>query len=125
MDDWESLHGSIVHLQEEIPIVDSTCIIQEIEIGSVSREVAYCKRVTSDPDTRPPDNASSALYQTVSKLKVPFQNLPILSIDRSGQVWGHTPEQRVAASTLRRYSFGLPLAIAQADARPAMPVSFR
>ena len=23
-----------------------------------------------------------------------------------GQVWGHTPEQRVAASTLRRYSFG-------------------
>ena len=41
--------------------------------------------------------------------------------DMSGQVWGHTPEQRVAASTLRRYSFGL----AQADARPAMPVSFR
>ena len=34
------------------------------------------------------------------------------------QVWGHTPEQRVAASTLRRYSFGLRLAIAQADARP-------
>ena len=28
------------------------------------------------------------------------------------------PEQRVAASTLRRYSFGLRLAIAQADARP-------
>ena len=27
-------------------------------------------------------------------------------IIRSGQVWGHTPEQRVAASTLRRYSFG-------------------
>ena len=26
---------------------------------------------------------------------------------RSGQVWGHTPEQRVAASTLRRYSFVL------------------
>ena len=43
----------------------------------------------------------------------------------SGQVWGHTPEQRVAASTLRRYYFGLRLAIAQADARPAMPASFR
>ena len=41
---------------------------------------------------------------------------------RSGQVWGHTPEQRIAASTLQRYSFGLRLAIAQADARPA---SFR
>ena len=25
----------------------------------------------------------------------------------SGKVWGHTPEQRVAASTLWRYSFGL------------------
>ena len=35
-------------------------------------------------------------------------------------VWGHAPEQRVAAFTLRRYSFGLRLAIAQADARPAM-----
>ena len=44
---------------------------------------------------------------------------------RSGQVWGHTPEQRVAASTLRRSSLGLRLAIAQADARPAMPASFR
>ena len=43
----------------------------------------------------------------------------------SGQVWGHTPEQRVAASTLRLYSLGLRLAIAQADVRPAMPVSFR
>ena len=41
-----------------------------------------------------------------------------------GQVWGHTPEQRVAASTLGRYSFGLRLTIAQVDARPAMPVSF-
>ena len=39
-----------------------------------------------------------------------------------GQGMGHTPEQRVAASTLRRYSFGLRLAIAQADARPALPV---
>ena len=44
---------------------------------------------------------------------------------RSGQVWGYTPEQRVTASTLRRYSFGHRLAIAQADARPAMPVFFR
>ena len=40
------------------------------------------------------------------------------------KVWeGDIPEQRVAASTLlRRYSFSLRLAIAQADARPAMPV---
>ena len=44
---------------------------------------------------------------------------------RSCQIWGHTPEQRVAASTLRRYSLGLCLAIAQADARLFMPVSFR
>ena len=44
---------------------------------------------------------------------------------RSGQVWGHTPEQRVAASTLRRYFSGLRLAIAQADARPVMLISFR
>ena len=41
-------------------------------------------------------------------------------VDVPGQVrcGRHTPEQRVAASTLRRYSFGLRLAIAQADARP-------
>ena len=38
----------------------------------------------------------------------------------SGQVWGHTPKQRVAASILWRYSFGLRLAITQADAMPAM-----
>ena len=44
---------------------------------------------------------------------------------RSGQVWRHTPEQRVAASTLRRYPLGLRLAIAQADARPDMPASLR
>ena len=37
--------------------------------------------------------------------------------------WGHTPEQRVAASTLRRYSIGLRVAIAQADARPVMRIS--
>ena len=48
----------------------------------------------------------------------------ITSSDRSCQVWGHTPEQRVAASTLRRYS-GLRLAIAKADGSPAMPASFR
>ena len=44
---------------------------------------------------------------------------------RSGQVWWHSLEQRVAASFLRRYSLGLRLAIAQADARPARPVSLR
>ena len=42
------------------------------------------------------------------------QGAPVLNA-RSGQVWGH---QRVAASTLL-YSFGLRLAITQADARPA------
>ena len=42
----------------------------------------------------------------------------------SGQVWRHTLEQRVAASTLRRYSFGLRLTIAQADARPVMSIPF-
>ena len=44
---------------------------------------------------------------------------------RSGRLWGHTTEQPVAASILRRYSFSLRLAIAQADSRPAMPVSFK
>ena len=38
--------------------------------------------------------------------------------NRSGQVWGHTPEQRVAASTLRRYCFEIRLAIAHAEPRP-------
>ena len=33
-------------------------------------------------------------------------------IDQLGQVWGHTPQQRFAMSSLRRYSFGLRLAIA-------------
>ena len=35
------------------------------------------------------------------------------------------PEGGNSSSTLRRYSFGLRLAIAQADARPVMPISFR
>ena len=41
---------------------------------------------------------------------------------RSGQVWRNTPVQRVAASNLRRY---YALAIAQADARPAIIISLR
>ena len=42
------------------------------------------------------------------------------SFSRSGQVWGHTPELRVAAPQT-----GLRLAIAQADARPVMCLSLR
>ena len=38
---------------------------------------------------------------------------------------GRMPQQRVAASTSRRYFFSLRLTIAQTDARSAMPVSFR
>ena len=41
---------------------------------------------------------------------------------RSGKLLGHMPEQRVAASTLRRYVFGLSLSIAQADARPILQI---
>ena len=41
------------------------------------------------------------------------------------QVWGHTPEQRVAASTLRRYYFALRLAIAQAEVGPFISVSLK
>ena len=44
---------------------------------------------------------------------------------RSGRLWGHTTEQPVAASILRRYSFSLRLVIAKTDARPAMPASLR
>ena len=39
---------------------------------------------------------------------------------RSGQVWEHAPEQRVAASTFYGYSSGLRLAITQADAWPIL-----
>ena len=42
-----------------------------------------------------------------------------------GQVWGHTPEQRVAAFTSRPYTFGLRQVIIQADAKSAMTVYFR
>ena len=44
---------------------------------------------------------------------VEWQNLSILGFIRPGQVWGHTPKQRVPASFLRRYSFGFRLAIAR------------
>ena len=67
------------------------------------------------------------------------------NVEESGQVWRHTPEQRVAASICngilqppsghrpgRRQArhahilqIGLRLAIAQADARPVMSISFR
>ena len=42
---------------------------------------------------------------------------------RSGM--GHMPEECVAESALRRFSFGLRLAIVQADAKPVMPISYR
>ena len=44
---------------------------------------------------------------------------------RSGQVWGLVPKERVTAYILRLYPFGFRLAIAQAEARPVMPISFR
>ena len=50
--------------------------------------------------------------------------LPFRLCFTSGEVWEHTPERRIAASTLRRY-FGLRVAIAQADATTATPISFR
>ena len=40
---------------------------------------------------------------------------------RSGQVWGHTPEQRDAASNLRQYSFGLRLGISRQTPGPSRP----
>ena len=39
--------------------------------------------------------------------------------DRSGQVWEHVPEQRVAASTFRRYSRGLRHQQMPADRKPS------
>ena len=47
-----------------------------------------------------------------------------VSIYRSGQVWEHAPEQRVAASTFRQSSRDLRLAITQADSWP-IPISLR
>ena len=66
-----------------------------------------------------------AHHSSVPSNKMVRTRSSIRDVFVKGQVWGHTPEQRVAASPLRRYSLGLRLAIAQADARPAMPVSFR
>ena len=40
---------------------------------------------------------------------------------RSGQVWEHAPEQRIAASTFPRYSRSLHLATPQADDWPIHP----
>ena len=80
------------------------------------------------------EKAEGIVKLSASEKRCGFLNIPLiynslpqafLPHSRSGQVWGHTPEQRVAASTLRRYSFGLRLAIAQADARLAMPASIR
>ena len=66
-----------------------------------------------------------ALPNSVQSQLCEYNTVNFEYIVRCGQVRGHTPEQRVAASTSRRYSFGLPLAIAQEDPRPAMPVFLR
>ena len=44
---------------------------------------------------------------------------------RSRQMMEHAPRRRVAESTLRRYEYGLHLAIVQADAEPVMHISRR
>ena len=43
---------------------------------------------------------------------------------KSGQVWEHVPEQCITASTFRRYSRSLHLAIPYADAQP-LSISLR
>ena len=68
------------------------------------------------------DFANVAFYE-VPAMENWRRQMKVRVLNRSGQLLGHTSEQRVAASTLRRYS-GLRLAIVQADARPVMPVSF-
>ena len=67
----------------------------------------------------------SIILENTSSLDSPHPRRHNVMTSWSGQVWGHTPEQRVAASTLWRYFFVLRLAIAQTDARPVMPISFR
>ena len=124
---------STVHIKLPSPYCDTT----RISYDSVS--CTEFKRFSSWSDElgySPPKTEVQAelvgffeLFRTVVKI------LPVLlghhSLESkakfitSSQVWGHTTEQRFAASTLRRYSFRLRLAITQADARPVMPISFR
>ena len=46
-------------------------------------------------------------------------------VDAATRCSGVCPHTCVAASILRRYSFGFRLAVAQADAMPAMPIILR
>ena len=82
-------------------------------------------------------------YQLIIACDRRFHVLIIIVFLHSGQVWGHMPEQRVHLVTVllrppsghrpgRRQArhvhilqIGLRLAIVQADARSAMPISFR
>ena len=72
--------------------------------------------------------AQRDLHQVITEYENSNPNCPTLGQVRSGMgAYAGAARRRMppAMSTLRQYSFTLRLAIAQADARPAMLASFR
>ena len=110
-----------------LPTVVDLVSVEVVSVPALTctSNYAYCSR-----NTHPPSPSAATVHRNiVSRLKN-FDSWMKKSVCcmlyyevRSGQVWGHTSEQRVVAFTLRQYFFGVRLAITQADARPAMPIS--
>ena len=128
-DDTAQFHILISHEKPIQPFAVSTddiCWYQDQPLGAGESRIFACKKklvgryvVVSRKPTAPLHICEVEVYGQKAGEFFRFHEI------RSGKVWEHTPEERVAASTLPRYFFGLRLAIAQADARPAMPASFR
>ena len=92
--------------------------------GGLSKVVQYRRHnghglSTADPIREVVEQDVSLVISYPCDIHHHAYTLPMLL----GHVWGCKPQQRVAASTSRRYCFGLRLAVAQADAHPCLPVS--